>query len=96
MEESNLNEMKRMNTLMGALLAKLGADFVPPATLPIDQLVNIDVAAGIMKVSRSTVKRRMKAGLINCDKILGMRYFSRNQLMEVAHTLCAVKPKKDK
>jgi len=96
MEDSSINEIKRMTTLMGSLLAKLGADFIPPAVLAPDQLVNIEQAAGIMNVSKSTVKRRMKAGLINCDKILGMRYFSRNQLMEVAHTLCAVKPKKDK
>ena len=95
MEESSLNEMKKISTLMESLLAKLGSEFVAAGKLPPDELVSIERAAEIMGVSVSTAYRRSKAGLIKSDKILGMLYFSRNQLIEVATTLGAVKPKKD-
>jgi hypothetical protein len=96
MEDNSLSEIKHLSTLMGELLAKLGSTLTPPEKLPPDKLINIQNAAGIMDVSLSTVKRRIKAGIVHSDKILGMRYFSQNQVTEIANTLGVVKPKKEK
>lgn len=89
MLKSLLNEVRNIRAIIKLLLETLenNSRFEQPVPLPPDELVNVNIAADIMKVSTKTIRRRVEAGIIDDAKILGLVYYSRNQLTAVAQSL---------
>jgi len=81
-------ETKKMCSMVLVLLQKLDNNLaVNLVQEPPDELINIQEAANMMKVSVKTVDRRRLAGIISCTKILGTLYFSKNEVTALVCTM---------
>ena len=84
-----LKEIRMLNSSMKHLMEKydeLHRSLVTIA-VPDDQLLNVARAAEVLGVSTKTVERYRQNGILSFKKPMGLVYYSRNEVMELARNI---------